>query len=149
MLSLLDPRIWLVALLVFGGATGVAYWKGRHDGKVLVHNQWAASTAKANVESFAVTEHRQRNVDASLEATAARARADRDRANRADRTISGLRDTLDATERHAQESLTAAAATVAAYRAVFGSCVAEYRAMGEEAAGHARDALMYRDAWPK
>lgn len=124
-----------------------AFWS-RH-GRLELQNAQTAAIAKANVESFKTTERLQRNVDEASTLAATRAADDRARAASADRAISGMRNTLDATQRHAQESLAAASATVSAYRAVFESCTAEYRAVGAEAAGHARDSLMYQDGWPK
>jgi hypothetical protein len=119
----------------------------RH-GKAIVRAEWIASVAQANAEAFKVSERRQRNADAASALAAASARDDADRRRSADRAISGLRSTLDATQLHAAQSLAAATATVAAYRAVFESCTAEYRSVAEDAAGHARDSLMYQRAWP-
>jgi hypothetical protein len=147
MLALLNPKLWiataLIAILTF------SHFFIYRAGKANVLTQWQAATAASNLESFKVSERRQRNVDQAARAAAARARDDRARAASADRVISGLRNTLDATELHAAQSLAAATATVSALRAVFESCTAEYRSVGEEAAAHARDSLMYQESWPK
>jgi hypothetical protein len=144
-LSLLDPRVWMLVAAV--GAAG--YLKGCHDGQQGERNAQSAATGKANLESFKTTERLQRNADEASTLAAARAADDRARAAGADRAISGLRDTLDATQLHAAQSLAAATATVAAYRAVFESYTAEYRALGQEAAGHASDSLKYQQGWPE
>jgi hypothetical protein len=141
--------LWLGVLLAAAAGLSFSHFTAYRAGKANVRNEWAAATAAANLESFKVSERRQRNVDQAARAAAARARDDRARAASADRVISGLRNTLDATELHAAQSLAAATATVSALRAVFESCTAEYRSVGEEAAAHARDSLMYQESWPK
>lgn len=149
MFSLLDPRLWAAVLLAVAVSSAGSYFKGRSDGTRLERAAAIAAVGKANVESFKTTERLQRNSDEASSLAAFRAIDDRNRAAGADRAISGLRGTLDATQRHAQESLAAATQTVAAYRAVFESCTAEYRSMGQDAAGHASDSLMYQEAWPR
>jgi hypothetical protein len=141
----LNPTVWLVCL----GCLAGGYLKGCVDGGRGEKHANAAKVAQANIDSFKVAERRQRNVDEASELAAARARDDRARAVRADAVIDRLRGTLDATQSYAATSAQACARTVAAYRAVFGSCVAEYRGLGEEAAGHARDSLKLQQAWPR
>jgi hypothetical protein len=60
-----------------------------------------------------------------------------------------LRDTLDATERMAASSHSAATLAVATYRNVFEQCVRSLVEMAGNADRHSSDALMLRDAWPK
>jgi hypothetical protein len=144
-LSLLDPRVWL---LVAAMAVG-AYVKGCHDGGKGERNAHSAAVGRANIESFKTTERLQRNADEAATLAAARAADDRARAAGADRAIGGLRATLDATQLHAAQSLAAVTATVAAYRAVFEDCSRQYFEMAKNAAGHASDSLTLQQAWPK
>lgn len=145
MLNLLNPGTWLAALGLAAAVFLGGYWKGSHDEK----QNRAVLVAKADKAAFRQSEIRQRQVDDASQLAATRARDDRARAAGADRVIAGMRGTLDATERNAKTSLGACGATVTAYRAVFESCTAEYRAMGEEAAGHATDSLRLQMSWPK
>ena len=149
LLSILDPRLWLAAIVGFGATFGAGYWKGDHDRSGKDEAAQAVKVAEADRAAFARYERQQRNADEASTLAAARAAADRARAAGADRAISGLRNTLDATQRNAATSLAAATQTVAAYRAVLESCTAEYRSLGEAASGHASDTLMLLDAWPK
>ena len=147
MLALLSPRLWIAAALV--GALAFSHFTIYRKGKSDVRAEWTAAVAAANEESRRLERARQSRADQAAQSAAARSADDRDRAASADRAIARMRDTLDATERNAARSIGACTATVAAYRAVHGTCVAEYRSLGQEAAGHASDSLMYQDGWPK
>jgi len=147
MLYQLNWRIWLAVFLI--ALYPLGYMKGRSDGKNVIRNEWKAAVAQANIESFKASERRQRNLDKATTDAAVRAGNDRARSLAVAVSIDRLRNTLDATERNAATSLNAAAATVSAYRAVFESCTAEYRSLGEEASGHASDSLMYQQGWTR
>ena len=144
---LLNPR-FLIGLALVGALTFTHFFVYR-AGKNNVRTEWTASVAKANAEARSLEQRRQDRAneaavlatkrERSIVADAARVRIAADR----------LRDTLDAVERASAESSDAASKSVAALRAVFDSCRAEYERMGREAAGHASDSLTYQQAWPK
>ncbi|HYE38855.1 MAG TPA: hypothetical protein VEB23_02920 [Ramlibacter sp.] len=147
MAFLLNPRVLitlaLVALLAFSHLT--AYRKGKQD----VRNEWAAAVAQANADARKLEQQRQRRADEAGRIAAASSQRDRAAVDRARAERDGMRDTLDAIERASRESHDAATRHLAALRAVLDQCTAEYLRMAEAAAGHARDSLMYQQAWPK
>ena len=145
MLSLLDPRIWAVFIIACALSYGAGWLKrGSHD-----RLEQQAAIAKANLDTFKRSEHLQRNADEASTLAAAAAIHDRNRARRADGDVERMRDTLDAVERAAAASGDASGKYAAALGADLRACVSEYRSLGEDAAGHARDSLMYQQAWPK
>lgn len=133
----------LVAALAFSHFS--AYRKGRQD----VLTAQMAATAEANEDARRLERARQSRADQSSQIRSERENSIRAAANRAGDAVSQLRDTLDATERASQSSLQACTKAVSALRAVHGSCVEEYRSMGQEAAGHSADSMMYQEAWPE
>jgi hypothetical protein len=149
LLSLLDPRLWGAFLLAIAISGGAGYFKGSHDATHRAGLEQAAAIAASNVEARKMEQLRQRGVDEAARAAATRANDDRARIARADNAVDGMRDALDAAERAIAGSGDAAAKTAAALRADLGSCVAEYRSLGKDAAGFASDSLMYQQAWPR
>jgi hypothetical protein len=139
----------LIAAAVIFTVLLATHWKAYTVGGKHVRNEWAAATAKANDEARTLERARQSAADAAGRLAAAAASRDRDRLRGANRELLGMRDTLDAIERASEESHDAATKHVAALRAVFGECSAEVVRLAEEAAGHARDSLMYQRSWPK
>lgn len=144
---LLNWRFWvligLVAVLSFTHFT--AYRKGKNE----VRNEWKAAIAQANIDARALEGRRQSAADAAGRVAATAAHRDRVALAGARTELDGMRDTLSAIERASQESSDAARKHVTALSAVLGSCTREYLDMAEAAAGHARDAVMYQQAWPK
>lgn len=50
-MSLLDPRIWLAAILALSAATGLGYWRGHSAGAAAVQARWDADTTKLQLAS--------------------------------------------------------------------------------------------------
>ena len=146
---MLTKYLYLGVALALAAVLSFTHLTAYRAGKANVRAEWTESVAQANKDARALEQQRQRRADEAAQLAAADARADADRRRRADRAASGLRNALDAAERRAIESDDAAAVYRAALRTVFESCTAEYRAVGEDAAGHARDSLMYQRSWPK
>lgn len=144
---LLNWRLWVA--LAFTGALAFSHFTIYRKGRADVQLAWDASKATANAEARQLEQRRQDRADEAASLAAGRGAAIRSDADRARRSVDGMRSTLDATERRAKESADAAARLVSTYRTVFESCLAEYRALGEEAAGHASDSLMYQQSWPR
>jgi hypothetical protein len=139
----LGVTLALVAALAFSHFT-VYRW-----GKNEIRKEWLAATAAANVDSRKLEQQRQRRADEAQSIAAGRSASLARAVRLAGDSADSLYDTLDATERMAAQSHDAATKAVSALRAVSESCTAEYRAVGQEAQGHANDSLMYQEAWPR
>lgn len=147
MMFLLNPRVLITLALV--ALLGFTHFSAYRKGKQEVRNEWSAATARANEEARKLEQQRQRRSDDAQRIATQAAQRDRVAVAAARAERDGLRDTLDAIEQSARESHDAATRNLAAVRAVFDRCTAEYLRVAEEAAGHARDSLMYQQAWPK
>lgn len=56
MISLLDPKMWLIAIVLCAGSGAVGYWRGNVSGKATVQAKWDAETAERQAvvaQSFA------------------------------------------------------------------------------------------------
>ena len=56
MISLLDPKVWVVTVVVCAASAGVGYWRGNVNGKASVQAKWDAETAERQAvvaQSFA------------------------------------------------------------------------------------------------
>lgn len=47
MISILDPRAWIAAVVLCAAAVGIGYWRGNTNGKAKVQAQWDAAKAEA------------------------------------------------------------------------------------------------------
>jgi hypothetical protein len=144
---LLNIRV-LIALAVVA-ALGFSHFTVYRAGKNDVRKEWLAATAAANIEANRMERARQRGVDEALAAQSRRNAGLAGDIRTARANVDSLRGTLDATERMAASSHSAATLAVATYRNVFEQCVREYQALGEIADRHSSDAVTLRDAWPK
>jgi hypothetical protein len=149
MWSLLDPRLWLAALVLVGAASGVSYLKGRSDGKTICEAKHAQAVTAANVEARKIESRRQAMVDEGARTRAAAETRLRSDLASARSLRDGLLDVLNATQRYAEESHAAATRATAALDSVFRDCTRAYLDMAEAAQRHADDAVMLRDGWPR
>jgi hypothetical protein len=149
MLSLLNPTLWLVALAILAGSSGLSYFKGRTNGMQVCEARHAAATVLANDEARKLEQARQRRADEAAKLAAAREARIRAAAAGARRDADSLRGTVSAVQRHSEESRAAADNAVRALADVFGSCVREYQGLAEEADRATSEVKTLRDAWPK
>lgn len=149
MLSLLDPRIWLAALLAVALSSGAGYFKGRSDGRQISEAKHLQATQRANADALRVSEIRQRNVDAAARDAAAREARLRADARDARSERDGLRGDLDATKRYAATSRAAAERAVAVATGLLEQCSNSYLDMAESAARADSEARELRASWPK
>lgn len=148
MLTLLDPRLWLAAIVALGLAFAGGFFKGASHGKQAILAEVNAEKAKAAADALRMEREMQSRVD---KATAAR--ATREVRVRADSAGAGwaldeLRNAIAARDA-AEES--AAAATQRAD--TLGKLLAEsgeaLTAMAQRCDRHVNDVQTLLDAWPK
>lgn len=165
MFTLLDPRVWLLALALAGVSGGFGYFKGRIDGHKLgsaaVQARWDSAEAqrreaaeKAEKKSrareramqekanAAIAQSNQRAVRARADADAARGELERLRAVHTPNTRADSGGSAEATCRTADDR-------TRAVRDLLLACGAELEAVARAADGHLRDALSAREAWPQ
>jgi tryptophan 2,3-dioxygenase len=141
--------LWLGVLLAAAAGLSFSHFTAYRAGKANVRNEWAAATAAANLESRALEQHRQRRADEAAQLRAASETRLRGDLASARGVRDGLLDTLNATQRYAEESHAAASRATAALDTVFRDCTRAYLDMAETAQRHADDSLMLQRAWPK
>ena len=144
---LLNWRVWvaiaLTGLLAFTHIT--VYKKGRHD----VQIAWDEARARADSESRKLEQERQRGVDdAARTAAADQARILADAAS-ARRDADGLRNDLDAANRYASESRSAAERVAKLSTELLGECANRYLDVAEQAQRADAEARELRRGWPK
>lgn len=148
MLSLLDPRIWLGALLAIALTSGFSYFNGVQHGKQVLRAEYASAVAEANREARATEQRRQRNVDDAANAAAARERNLRASAGDARTESDGLRSDIDALGRVAHSLATADEAFSRASRALT-ACSKRHSELAADADIADLEARELRQAWPK
>jgi len=155
MWALLSPRLWIA--LAISAALAFTHFAAYRSGKANIRAQWDAAkvvqqaqAAEATRINHAVESARQTKVieaqnaaqtrNRKLQADALAARSERDR----------LRDQI-ATIRSGLPTNTASANASIADTAneLLGECGAAYQELAAKADGHASDAMMLLQAWPK
>lgn len=139
----------LLSGVVAASAAGLAVYKieeGRFAQKELIHVQQHADETR---EALRMERQRAAGVQAAQNEGTRRLAALRADATRARDAVDGLRDATSAVLKHADTSLQACTVSAAALGAVFGQCSAAYQGLAEAADGHASDAMMLDQAWPK
>jgi hypothetical protein len=149
MWSLLDPRLWLAAIVLVGAASGVSYFKGRSDGKTICEAKHAEAVTAANVEARKIENRRQAMVDDAARAAAARESRLRADSRRAAGESAGLRDDLRSAGDYAAQSKSAADETIRVTTGLFERCTSLYLGVAEEAARADLEARELRQAWPR
>lgn len=149
MMTLLDPRFWLAALLACAATFAAGWFEGNAHGAKGVRDEWNATRLEADREAYVLEQRRLSRVAESVEQANAREARIRGDVALARRESDGLRGDLDAVRLHAAQSSDAASVAVATLGNLFESCVREYQGLAEVADGHASDSLMLQSAWPK
>lgn len=151
---LTGPLIRIAAVLAFLAATFVA---GCVTGREQVQDKWDDDKA-IRLQAALVADMAARTKEQSLMtklSEAQNAATEREKKIRADydaahRAALGLRDTVAALRRELPSTAAdACRVTADAALTVFGECQDQYRALAENASGHASDVQTLTEAWPK
>jgi hypothetical protein len=148
MLSILDPRLLLAAVLALGLTAGVSYFKGVGHGRKLEQAEHASAIAQANAEIRKSNELRQSRVDEVARMAAARETALRNSAALARSDVDRLRGTLGDVERAASHSLTTSNEALRVTSELLGVCSQRYIGVAEEAQRADSEARELRAGWP-
>jgi hypothetical protein len=149
MLSLLNPTLWLVALAILAGSSGLSYFKGRTNGMQVCEARHAAATVLANDEARKLEQARQRRADEAAKLGAAREARIRASAASAARAAGGLRDDLRTARDYAAQSRAAAERVARVSTELLGECSAAYLDMAEAADRSDSYARQLIEAWPR
>jgi hypothetical protein len=147
--SLLDPRLWLAALVLVGAASGVSYFKGRSDGKTICEAKHAQAVTAANVEARKIETRRQAMVDEAGRVAAARESRLRADSRRAAGESAGLRDDLRSARDYAAQSRAAAERVANVATELLGRCTESYLGVAEAAQRADSEARELRQGWPR
>ena len=134
----------LSASLAFGGGWKVNQW--RHDSE---QKQAIEAAAVAQRELHALEQKRSNGVIAAQNVARTRETALRRDADSARTELDSLRTQSDAALLRARSSHDACLVTANAQAVVLNQCAAEYQALAGIADGHASDAQLIFDSWPK
>ena len=129
-------------------------WKIHHmgyvSGKAEVKAEWQAESTKAQAEARKREQELSTKATEAINAARKRETANRTAANNAAAESDRLRDTLAARERDlAQSTASACLEYVTTANSVLRELEAEGRGLAEKADGHASDALVCVQAWPR
>lgn len=149
MFSPLNPTLWLVALAILAGSSGLSYFKGRTNGIQVCEARHAAATVLANDEARKLEQARQRRADEAAKLGAAREARIRASAASAARAVGGLRDDLRTARDYAAQSRAAAERVANVATDLLGRCAERYSGVAEAAQRADSEARELRDAWPK
>ncbi|MGJ7508671.1 hypothetical protein [Variovorax sp. GT1P44] len=155
MVALMSPRLWGAVFLAI--VLGFTHFTAYRSGRAAVRNQWDAQRlvdAEAARKAIEANRAKEQKLQAdlskaqdeatkrekTLRAAAAGARSERDR----------LRDAIfAATSGLPGDTSGTVLARAATLGRLLDQCSTEYSAVAERASGHASDAMMLHDGWPK
>ena len=136
-----------VALVGYGWLKGAEYGERKLDTRIAAENVATIAGLKAAGEK---TKAFQQKKDEALHAANERAKKAQVAAAAARATVDGLRSDLAAARNDmSSASLASIRKYAATLNAVFGECAAEVERLAGKAQGHASDALMFEQAWPR
>ena len=149
MISILDPRAWISAVVLCVASVGIGYWRGNVAGRASVQAKWDAAALKWNEET---RKQEQGYADRIAQAVAERdtkLKAIQSDAAAARAAAGSLRDQLTEARRGLAAHSPAAVLDYATTATeLLGECTAEYQSLGEKADGHAADSAALIRAWP-
>ena len=149
MLSLLDPRIWVVIAIAIALSFGAGFWKGNAHGESTVRAEWQSATAAANQEARRLEQARQRRADEAAKLAAARTNRLAADNRRARSELDRLRSAVSTAKPAGEQSCAAAdqrADTLGKLLIESGELLAE---LARAADGHASDVRLLLEAWPQ
>ena len=135
--------------LAFGGGWKVQAW--RYDAQIAdIQAQHATALARANQKALDDTIKMQRTKDEAIKAAEQRAKTQAANAANARADADSLRAQLDGVPARIASATDSAVREYAhAASVVFAECVRSYQELAGKADGHAADARLMLDAWPK
>lgn len=147
-MSILDPRLWIAALLALALSFGAGYFKGNTNARKVSELDHVAAVAAANEDARRLERARQSRADQAAAIAASREAGIRAAADRVRSERDGLRDDLGAALDFAAESHAAAQRVASVAAGLLGRCTAEYQRVAEEADRADNEARQLRHAWP-
>ena len=149
MISILDPRAWLVAIALCAASVGVGYWRGNVAGRAAVQAKWDAAALVWQEQNRKQEQEYANKIEQAIAERDAKLKAVQADATAARAAAGSLRSQLSKANRelaqHSQATVLDYATTAAE---LLGECSAEYQRVAEQADGHAADAEALIRAWP-
>jgi len=149
MFGLLDPRIWLAALILSAVAFGGGFWKGHNHGVSMERATWLTAQAEADKLARKVAADRQARVDVAMADAARREGRLRADARNAAAALQRLRDSIGTTVYTGQTPGDATTARTSPVGELLEACGRELVEVGRAADGHVSDLQTLIQAWPR
>ena len=147
-MSILDPRLWIAALLALAAAFGGGYFKGERHGRKAEQLVHAAAVAAANEDARRLENARQSRADEAAAIAARREAGIRAAADRARSERDGLQHDLGAALDYAAESHAASQQVARAAAGVVETCSRILVEVSEYADRADAEARELRQGWP-
>lgn len=149
MISILDPRVWIAAVVLCAASLGIGHWRGNVNGKATVQAKWDAAALVWQEQNRKQEQEYANKIDQAIAERDAKLKTVQADATAARAAAGSLRDQLT----EARRSLAAhSPATVLDYATtatdVLEECTGSYSEVAEKADGHAADAAALIRAWP-
>lgn len=149
MISILDPRVWIAAVVLCAASLGIGHWRGNVAGRAAVQAQWDAAALVWQEQNRKQEQEYANKIDQAIVERDAKLKAIQSDAAAARAAAGSLRDQLTEARRSLAAHSPAAVLDYAnATTELLGECTAEYQQVAEKADGHAADAAALIRAWP-
>ena len=149
MISILDPRAWLIAIALCAASVGIGYWRGNVAGRAAVQAEWDAAVIVWREQNRKQEQEYANRIDQAIAERDAKLKTVQADATAARAAAGSLRDKLTEARRSLAQHSPATVLDYATTAAeLLGECSAEYQRVAEQADGHAADAEALIRAWP-
>ena len=149
MISILDPRAWIAAVVLCAASVGIGYWRGNVAGRASVQAKWDAAALVWQEQNRKQEQEYANKIDRAIAEREAKLKAVQADAAAARAAAGSLRDKLTEARRSLAQHSPATVLDYATTAAeLLGECSAEYQRVAEQADGHAADAEALIRAWP-
>lgn len=149
MISILDPRAWIAAVVLCVASMGIGYWRGNTNGKATVQAKWDTAVIAWDATNKKQEQEYANKIDQAIAERDAKLKTVQADATAARAAAGSLRNQLTEARRGLAAHSPAAVLDYANTASeLLGECTAEYQSLGEKADGHAADAAALMRAWP-
>lgn len=149
MISILDPRAWIAAVVLCVASMGIGYWRGNTNGKATVQAKWDAAIVAENITREKQRQEYENKIDLAIAERDAKLKTVQADAAAARAAAGSLRNQLTEARRNIASYPTATLVDYAAAATdVLQECAGRYSEVAKIADGHAADAEALIRAWP-
>lgn len=149
MISLLDPKVWITAVLIAASSVSIGYWRGTKVGAAGVQTKWDAAVIEWQADKEAQERKYEEAIQQAIAQRDAQLKVVQTDAANARAANVRLRDQLEENRRNLASHPTSTIVNYANTATdVLQECTGRYTEVAEKADGHATDAATLIRAWP-